>query len=106
MSYKCVIVCNVCAILPFEVYSDWMWIICINYTFCESKTDFVTDPTIKLPEKHGSVVDLCLNHMICLNMIIHCSMPVFENGINSAAMLFRKISSGICREVSLSVTSR
>ena len=61
----------------------------------------MTDPTINLPEKHGSVVDVFLNLMMCFNMIIHLSIPIFENGTNSAAMLFRKINSGICSEVSL-----
>ena len=61
----------------------------------------MTDPTVNLPEKHGSVVDLFLNLMIWFNLIIHPSIPIFENGTNSAAMLFRKINSGICREVSL-----
>ena len=61
----------------------------------------MTDPTINLPEKHGSVVDVFLNLMMCFNMIIQLSIPMFENGANSAAILFRKINSGISREVSL-----
>ena len=66
----------------------------------------MTDPRINLPEKHGSVVDLFLNSTICLNLIIHPSVLIFENGNNNAAMLFRKINSGICHEVSLTVSTR
>ena len=73
---------------------------CIHKVSIEHKTNFVTDPTITFPETHGSV-DLFLNLMICFNLIIHTSIPIFENGTNSAAVLFRKINSGNCREVNL-----
>ena len=93
------------------------WIDCFNCAiqftvFLESrnimktcKTNFATGPRINLPEKHGSVVDMFLNNMICFNLIIHPNIPIFENGTNSAAMLFMKINSGICREVSLTCFS-
>ena len=38
------------------------------------KTNFVTDSTINLPEKHGSVVDVFLTLIICFNLIIHLGM--------------------------------
>ena len=67
----------------------------------DGKTNFVTGPKINLPKKRGIVDELFLNSTICFTLVIHPSILIFENGKNNAAMLLRKINSGICHEVSL-----
>ena len=80
---------------------DFLCFIAICFSNYGTKTNFVTDARINLPKKQGIVVELFLNSTICFTLVIHPSFLIFENGKNNAVMLFKKINSGICHEVTL-----